>query len=77
MSTENNLPKLALSLPETAATLGIAAQTIRNQLSQNRFPIPARRVGDRVIFSMRDIEKFLSGEIKMKKVGRPRIGGAA
>lgn len=77
MRAKNNPQKLALSLPETAAVLGIAVQTIYNQLSQNRFPIPARRIGDRVIFSMRDIEKFLSGEIKMKKVGRSRIGGAA
>ncbi len=65
--------KLALSITETAAALSIGEQTIRNQLSAGKFPIPPRRIGDRVLFSVRDIEAFLAGTLPQPaKPGRPR-----
>jgi predicted DNA-binding transcriptional regulator AlpA len=53
------MEKRLLNIIDLSEILGIAAQTIRNRLSQGTFPIPAKKVCGRVKFDRQDVEKFL------------------
>lgn len=67
--------KLAYSISETAQALGISERTIYAQLSKNLFPIKPRRIGERVLFPVKEIEKWLDGESQPARRGRPRLEG--
>jgi hypothetical protein len=51
-----------LSIEGTADYLGISPKTIRNRLgpkAKNPFPIKHKRIGRRVLFDIRDLERFV------------------
>ena len=48
-----------LSVVATARMLSISPKTIRNQMSQKRFPIKARKLGGRVLFKLSEVAKFI------------------
>jgi predicted DNA-binding transcriptional regulator AlpA len=49
--------KLAVSLREGAAMLGISARTLQNYVWARRFP--SRKIGRRTVVLVRDLEVFL------------------
>lgn len=53
--------KALLTVPETAAFLGLAPKTIRNQLSAGVFPVRATRLGGRVLFRRIDLDRYVAG----------------
>ena len=53
-------PRL-LDIPDTAEYLNISSKTIRNRLSdkENPFPVQPKRFGKRVLFDIRDLDRFV------------------
>jgi predicted DNA-binding transcriptional regulator AlpA len=61
-SSNTEIPKRLLSIEETANFLGISVRTIYNQTgrkAKKRFPIKPKRIGKRILFDIRDLEKFI------------------
>ena len=50
-----------LDIPDTAEYLNISSKTIRNRLSdkENPFPVQPKRFGKRVLFDIRDLDRFV------------------
>lgn len=51
-----------LNVEETAKLLNLSPKTIRNMTgpkSQKPFPVPFKRFGRRILFDVRDVEKFI------------------
>jgi excisionase family DNA binding protein len=48
-----------ISVPETAKLMGISSKTVYNEISKKCFPIKAKRFGRRVLFDVRDVEKYI------------------
>ena len=51
-----------ISVPEVAKYLQISEKTIYNQTGKKAkkpFPVPFKRLGRRVLFDIRDLEKFI------------------
>ena len=53
----NNTEKLAVSIREAAAMLGISPRSVQNFVSLKK--LPARKIGRRTLVLMRDLEAFL------------------
>ena len=56
------LRKRLLSVEETALYLGLSSRTIYNAIapkSKNPFPIKPRRWGKRVMFDVRDLDRYV------------------
>ena len=54
-------PRL-LGIDQTAIYLGIAAKTIRNRIglkAKNPFPVKPKRIGGRVLFDKKELDKFV------------------
>ena len=52
-----------LNVEETALYLNISPKTIYNQTgrkAKKRFPVPFKKFGTRVLFDLRDLQKFVS-----------------
>ena len=61
-SSNTEIPKRLLSIEETANFLGISVRTIYNQTgrkAKKRFPIKPKRIGKRILFDIKDLEKFI------------------
>ena len=61
-SSNTEIPKRLLSIEETANFLGISVRTIYNQTgrkAKKRFPIKPKRIGKRILFDIRELEKFI------------------
>ena len=56
-------------IEEVAEYLGLSSKTIRNQLSERRFPIKHIKLGKLVRFDFKDVEEFVE---KQKKYGGDR-----
>lgn len=54
--------KIVLGTDDLEAVLGISRGQQANLRSQNRFPIQTRKVGSRVVVSIYDLAKHLSGD---------------
>lgn len=54
--------KIVLGTDDLEAILGISRGQQANLRSQNRFPIQTRKVGSRVVVSIYDLAKHLSGD---------------
>lgn len=50
-----------VDIKELSARLGMAPQTIRNQLSLGTFPLPPRRVGRLLRWPLWEVEEFIRG----------------
>ncbi len=48
-----------VDIKELSARLGMAPQTIRNQLSLGTFPLPPRRVGRLLRWPLWEVEEFI------------------
>jgi excisionase family DNA binding protein len=53
------MEKRMLSTKELADYMGIAPQTIKNQRSAGTFPIPATRIGRRILWDKRLVDRYL------------------
>lgn len=53
------MEKRMLSTKELAHYIGIAYQTIRNQFQAGKFPIPATRMGRRILWDKKLVDKYL------------------
>lgn len=49
---------LYLTVPQVSKLLGIAEQTVRNQMSQGAFPLRSIRIGRRRLFPIEDVVAF-------------------
>lgn len=62
MNEREALRKRLLSVQETALHLGLSPRTIYNAIapkSKNPFPIKPRRWGKRVLFDVRDLDRYV------------------
>jgi len=48
-----------LDVRATASMLGISTKSIRNQLSQKRFPIPSYKFGSKRLFKLSEVLAFI------------------
>jgi excisionase family DNA binding protein len=52
-----------LTLAETARRLGIGVTTAYELVARDQFPIPVRRIGNRMKVLKHDLDRYLRGEI--------------
>ena len=52
--------KRMLNFKELGDYLGLAPQTIRNRHYAGEFPIPAKKILSKVLWDIRDVDKFLN-----------------
>ena len=55
------MEKRMLDINELSFYIGLAVQTIRNQLSCGDFPIPPKRLGRKLLWDKRVIDNYLDG----------------
>ena len=53
--------KRMLSLKELAHYIGLAPQTIKNQFYGGRFPISPKRIGRKLLWDKKTVDKYLDG----------------
>jgi predicted DNA-binding transcriptional regulator AlpA len=54
--------RLTVSIPETAALLGVAPKTLYNQISAGCCPIPTMKFGGRRLVRVSDLERLTKPE---------------
>jgi excisionase family DNA binding protein len=59
---KETMQKRFLSVAETAHYLGLSKRTIYNQLSAGTFPVRPRRYGRKVLFDLKDLERYADRE---------------
>lgn len=67
--------QFALSTAETAASIGVAAKTLRNWRAEGLGPRPTRLGGNQVVYRPADIERWLDvvqSKGSVKAAGQPR-----
>jgi predicted DNA-binding transcriptional regulator AlpA len=64
---KNKMEKRMLSTKELADYIGLAQQTIKNQYYDGRFPIPATRLGRKLLWDKKIVDRFLD---KLPKIDR-------
>jgi excisionase family DNA binding protein len=71
----NNTEKLAVSIREAAAMLGISPRSVQNFVSLKK--LPARKIGRRTLVLMRDLEAFLRRDHESPRIAvredRPQV----
>ncbi|MFC1885448.1 helix-turn-helix transcriptional regulator [Thermodesulfobacteriota bacterium] len=55
----SNKAKRMLNVEELGHYLGLSPQTIRNKFYAGDFPIPAKKVLSKVLWDIRDVDKYL------------------
>lgn len=58
--SDNTVPPLAVSVREAARLLGVSEKSVRNWTAQGK--LHARRIGGRVLYSMKELETFLASD---------------
>ena len=56
---ETVMEKRMFSIKELAHYIGLAPQTIRNQLYAGRFPIPPKRLGRKLLWDKKTVDRYL------------------
>ena len=51
--------KRMLTIRELSERIGLKPQTIRNQLNCGTFPIKTKRLGRKLLWDIKDVDKFL------------------
>ncbi len=59
MEGSDKIEKRMLTCEELADYIGLSVQTIRNKLSQGKFPIPAKRIFSKLLWDRRDVDKYI------------------
>ena len=50
-----------LNIYELAVVIGLKPQTIRNKLNCGTFPIKTKKIGRKLLWDKKDVDKFLDG----------------
>ena len=53
------MEKRMLDIKELSFYIGLAEQTIRNQLSAGTFPIPPKRIGNKLLWDKIEVDNYL------------------
>ncbi len=53
--------KRMLDISDLATRIGLKPQTIRNKLNCGTFPIKTKKIGRKLLWDIRDVDKFLDG----------------
>jgi predicted DNA-binding transcriptional regulator AlpA len=53
--------KRMLDISDLAIRIGLKPQTIRNKLNCGTFPIKTKKIGRKLLWDIRDVDKFLDG----------------
>jgi predicted DNA-binding transcriptional regulator AlpA len=53
--------KRMLDINDLATRIGLKQQTIRNQLNCGTFPIKTKKIGRKLLWDIKDVDKFLDG----------------
>ncbi|MEX2165070.1 MAG: hypothetical protein WD823_12625 [Sulfuricaulis sp.] len=64
--------RILLTVDETAHACGLAPGTLRTRLSRKTFPIAHRKFGDKTLFHIEAVAKFIDGLPSVGKRGRGR-----
>ncbi len=54
-----------LNTKELSCYIGLAEQTIKNKLSSGSFPIPPKRLGRKLLWDKKSVDKFLDKLVEM------------
>jgi excisionase family DNA binding protein len=57
---EEIMEKRLLTVKELAHYIGLAPQTIKNRFYAGMFPIPAVRIGRKLLWDRHDVDKYLN-----------------
>ena len=63
MSKEKS--KRMLNFEELGVYIGLAPQTIRNKFYAGEFPIPAKKIFSKVLWDIKDVDKYLDSISKI------------
>ena len=64
--------RVLLTVDETANACGLAPGTIRTRLSRKTFPVVHRKMGDKTLFHIEAVAKYIDGLPLEGKRGRGR-----
>ena len=53
--------KRMLDISDLSIRIGLKPQTIRNKLNCGTFPIKTKKIGRKLLWDIRDVDKFLDG----------------
>ena len=53
--------KRMLTIRELSTRIGLKPQTIRNKLNGGTFPIKTKRIGRKLLWDIKDVDRFLDG----------------
>ena len=53
--------KRMLNIKELSIRIGLKPQTIRNRLHNGNFPIKTKRIGRKLLWDLKDVDRFLDG----------------
>lgn len=56
---------------EAAPVLGIAEQTVRNQISTKKFPVPTHKIGARRFVRLDELARYIDNQTKPKRKRGP------
>jgi len=58
--------KRMLNFDEIAHYIGLAPQTVRNQYYAGKFPIPSKKIFSKVLWDIKDVDKYLDRLTKIE-----------
>ena len=66
--------RILLTVDETAQACGLAPGTVRTRLSRKTFPVGHRKMGDKTLFHIEAVARFIDGvpSVGPRGRGRPR-----
>ena len=53
--------KRMLNIRELSTRIGLKPQTVRNKLHAGTFPIKTKRIGRKLLWDIKDVDRFLDG----------------
>jgi len=62
---KQNILKRMLNFKDLGEYIGLSPQTIKNKFYAGEFPIPAKKIFSKVLWDIRDVDKYVD---KLKKI---------
>jgi len=62
--------RILLNVDETAQVCGMSAGAIRTRLSRKAFPVAHRKMGDKTVFHVEAVARYIDGLPSVGKSGR-------